>query len=161
MDISPPGGRQLHRAATPLSYHQPMPAWTCPQCDRTFGRRNQSHTCVPSSTLDDYFAGRPPLQREICDAIIGHLRTLGPVNVDPVQVVVLFKRSSTFAEVRAKRDRLTLTFLLSRAVQSPRFARAVPTSANRTAYFVDLRHADDIDDELVDWLTESYFDSPR
>ena len=36
-----------------------MPRWTCPRCDREFGRANQAHTCVPGGTVADTFAGRP------------------------------------------------------------------------------------------------------
>lgn len=143
------------------SYDNPMPAWICPQCDRSFGRRNQSHTCVPSGTVDGYFSGRPPVQREVCDTITNHLQSLGPVVVDAVQVCIMFKRSRTFAEVRAKRDSVSLWVLLSRTCDSPRFTRVVRASRNRTAHFINLRTPDDIDDEVLDWLAESYFDSPE
>jgi transposase-like protein len=37
--------------------------WTCPACDRHFGRRNQSHTCAPAMSVDAYFAARPAAHR--------------------------------------------------------------------------------------------------
>ena len=136
-----------------------MATWTCPKCDRGFGRRNQSHTCVPAGTLDSYFGGRPAIQGSLCDAVTRHLESLGPLTVDAVQVGVLYKRAATFAEVRGMRDRIRLSVLLSRAVESARFVRSVKTSANRWAHFIDLKSTDDIDDAVLDWLTESYFDA--
>ena len=36
-----------------------MAAWTCPQCDRSFGRTGQSHVCLPVMSVDAYFRDRP------------------------------------------------------------------------------------------------------
>ena len=140
-------------------YDLAVTAWTCPQCDRRFGRRNQSHTCVPATSVDDYFAGRPPVQRAICDAVTAHLESLGPVVIDAVQVGILYKRKSTFAEVRAKKTAVGLSILLSRQVVSERFARSVRVSASRNAYFINLTEPGDVDDDVRGWLTEGYLDS--
>jgi len=43
--------------------------WRCPDCRRSFGRTNQSHSCAPAGTVDDYFAERPATLRKIYDAI--------------------------------------------------------------------------------------------
>lgn len=76
-----------------------MNRWTCPRCDREFGRANQAHTCVPGITVDECFAGRPPWQRPIYDAIVDHLESLGPVHADAVYVGVFLERAQKFAEV--------------------------------------------------------------
>jgi hypothetical protein len=49
--------------------------------------------CKPSGTVAAFFAGRPPEQRWIYDAIAKHLATLGKVLIDPVAVCVMFKRT--------------------------------------------------------------------
>src|ERR1044071_605806 len=100
-----------------------MPSWTCPECRRQFGRRNQSHGCAPAQNVDDYFDGRPPELRKAFDAVARHLTRGRSVQIDPVSVCVMFKRSRSFAEVRAKRDRLVLGFLLSRAVDHPKIGK--------------------------------------
>jgi hypothetical protein len=134
--------------------------WTCPDCKRTFGRRNQSHGCAPSSTVDDYFADRPAGLRAAYDAIAAHLATLDDVHVDPVTACIMFKRSRSFAEVRAKRDRLELAFLLSRLVEHDRITKTLKLSAHRTAHYVDVRTARDVTRTVRDWLTEAYASSP-
>lgn len=134
--------------------------WTCPDCHRRFGRTNQSHGCAPGQTVDDYFEGRPPALRRAYDAIARHLAKLGPVHVDAVTVCVMFKRSRTFAEVRAKRDRLELWFLLSRAIDHPKIRRTLRVSAHRAAHVVDLVKASDVDRDVRDWLSEAYACSP-
>lgn len=112
-------------------------------------------------SLDAWFGDRrPPQFRRIHDAVVGHLEDLGEIVVDAVEVGILIKRSRTFAELRPRRDRLVLSILLSRRLDHPRVARRVRASGTRVAHFIDLYSEEDVDDEVLEWLTESYFDSP-
>lgn len=133
-----------------------MTRWTCPDCGRSFGRKNQSHGCAPSGTVDDYFDGRPAVLRTAFSAIARHLATLEGVQVDAVSVCVMFKQARTFAEVRAQRDRLVLCFLLSRVLDDARVSKTLQLSANRTAHYVDIERAADVDRTVREWLTEAY-----
>ena len=36
-----------------------MALWTCPECDRTFGRARQGHLCIPATTVNEWFADEP------------------------------------------------------------------------------------------------------
>lgn len=135
-------------------------SWTCPDCKRSFGRKNQSHECAPSGTIDDYFAGRPPALRTIYNRLERRITKLG-AHIDPVTACIMFKRARTFAEIRAKRDHLTLAFILSRELRDDRIDKRLRISAHRTAHFVDLRTTHDIDRELEEWLAEAYACSPE
>jgi hypothetical protein len=115
---------------------------------------------VPAGTLEQSFAGRPGWYREAFERIEAHLRGLGDVVVEPVQVGVFFKRSRSFAELRPMKSVLRVEFLLSRALEGPRIAKTLPMSANRVAYFVDVRSAEEIDATLLAWLAEAYDASP-
>lgn len=138
----------------------PAPApWICPGCDRRFGRANQSHFCAPAMSVDAYFEGRPAAFRQIYDAVIAHLESVGEVYVDAVDVGILIKRSRTFVELRPRRGGLALSVMLSRLVEHPRITRTVRASGSRTAHFVTLTAAADVDDQVRDWLTESYVSS--
>jgi hypothetical protein len=53
----------------------PGTGWKCPDCRRQFGRRNQSHECAPSGSVDEFFAARPREHRKIYEAITKHLKT--------------------------------------------------------------------------------------
>ncbi len=80
-----------------------MALWECPACGRRFGRTNQGHVCAPAMTVDAYFAGRDPADREVFAAVAAHLRELGEVEVEAVGVGVLFKCPGTFVELRPRR----------------------------------------------------------
>jgi hypothetical protein len=134
--------------------------WTCAECGRRFGRRNQSHECAPALTLDEYFGSRPVGERAIFDAVAGHLEDVGTVRVEAVRVGILFKRSRTFAELRPRRDRVVLSVLLSRRLDHTRIVKQWHGTGARSAYFVDLRDPEEVDEDVRDWLTEAYLSSP-
>ena len=58
---------------------------------------------APALTLDQYFATGPAHERPVFDAVVAHLRAVGPVHVEPVSVGILLKSSRTFAELRPMR----------------------------------------------------------
>src|SRR5688572_31204557 len=104
-------------------------AWRCPDCNRSFGRRNQSHGCAPAGSVDDYFAERPAVLRRAYNAVEKHVLAMRDVHIDAVNVCIMFKRERSFAEVRAKRDRIVLCFLLSRVVDDPKITKTLRLSA--------------------------------
>jgi Domain of unknown function (DUF5655) len=112
--------------------------------------------CVPGGSVDESFAGRPPVQREIYDALMTHLDTLGPVHVDAVKVGVFLRRTDKFAEVRPMARSLTLWLVLPHPIISPRITRHLNVSAGRVWHTIRLTSIANVDDELRAWLTEAY-----
>ena len=136
-----------------------MNAWVCPECGRQFGRNKQSHDCEPAMSLEEYFATGPAHERPIFDAVMAHVKTLGPVHVEPVSVGIFLKRPRKFAELRPKQKWVALAFVLARSVEHPKIARRLQGSASRTHHVVNLRTPADVDDDVCGWLTESYLES--
>ena len=132
-----------------------MASWTCPRCDRTFGRTRQSHACLPVAAVDDYFAARPAYEREIYDAVVGHLQSVGTVDVEAATVGILVKRRRTFVELRPKQKWVELSIMLTRPIDDARVSRRIVVSRGRFAYFFRIRTASDVDDDLRELLTES------
>ena len=56
--------------------------------------------CAPAMGLEEYFATGPPHERAVCEAVIAHLSTLGPLHVEPVSVGIFLKRAGGFAQLR-------------------------------------------------------------
>jgi predicted transport protein len=136
-------------------------AWICPDCKRSFGRKNQSHECAPSGTVDDYFEGRPRELRTIYNAVERAITKLGKdVIVDPVHACIMFKRARTFGEVRAMKDRLRLYFILSREILDERIDKRLRMSAHRCVHQIDVTSPKQIDRDVRDWLAEAYACSP-
>lgn len=134
-----------------------MPAWSCPACGREFGKR-QSHFCAPALSVDAYFSARPPGEREIFEVVRSHLESLGACIIEPVGVGILFKSKRTFVELRPRTRWVTLNFGLNRRIRHPRITRTTRTNSQRTYHGVNLRTPADVDDQVREWLTESYLE---
>lgn len=133
-----------------------MSLWTCPACDRQFGRPRTSHVCIPGCSVDDTFASRPPVQREIYDTLVAHVGTFGRFHADAVSVGVFLKSDRKFAEVRPKARWLSLELVLLRRLADARVSRVIRISADRTVHVVRLVTVVDVDHQVLAWLTEAY-----
>ncbi|MGQ0434767.1 MAG: DUF5655 domain-containing protein [Microthrixaceae bacterium] len=138
-----------------------MPRWTCPDCGRQFGRTKQGHECAPAMSIEAYFSTGPPFEQPIFDAVMAGLVDVGEIHVEPVSVGIFLKRSHTFAELRPMTKWVAVSFSLERTVQSRRIARKVIETGRRRYHVVNVRTADEVDDELVEWLAEAYLSSPE
>lgn len=107
-------------------------------------------------SMEDRLHGRPATDAAVVDAVLAHLESLGPVEVEAVSVGILVRGARTFVELRPRRAGLRLSVVLPRDVVSPRVERRVHSPAGWTAVLVDLLSPADVDDEIRGWLTESY-----
>lgn len=133
-----------------------MTHWVCPDCEREFTRVRQSHSCWPGNSVADTFTGRPPEQREIAELIIDHLRSLGPLHVDPVTVGIFLKAGSKLAELRPKKRWVSLELVLPEHLASERIQRHIRLSGRRIVNIIRLYEPADVDDEIREWLTYAY-----
>lgn len=134
-------------------------AWTCPECGRQFRRTRQSHECSPAMTLDDYFATGPPHERPVFEAVMAHVATLGPVHVEPVSVGIFIKRDGSFMELRPMERWVAMSFPLRRRAQHRTIVRNVMQWHGRYYHIANVRQPEDLDDALLDLITESYADA--
>lgn len=113
-------------------------------------------------SVDEYFAARAAIDREIFDCVMVHFSEVGPVLAEAVSVGILFKQTRTFAELRPRRTGFGLSFILSRAIEDARITRTtrVSRTSHRRSYGVNIVRPEDVDDVVRSWLTEAYFDSP-
>ena len=130
--------------------------WTCPNCKRTFGKRNQGHLCAPAMTEDEYFSTGPPFERPIFEEVRGFLVGLGPVvRVEFVSVGVFFKRRTNFSELRPLTKWSNLSFKLPRHIEDPRITKSWK-GPNGMYAVVRLKVPSDVDDTVRGWLAEAY-----
>ena len=81
--------------------------------------------------------------------------------VEPVNVGVFFKTKRNFVELRPKTRWMDLTFGMNRRVEHPRISRTMKTNTSRTYHAVRLTGVEDVNEELLSWITESYFELGR
>jgi Domain of unknown function (DUF5655) len=135
--------------------------WTCPACDRRFARVGQGHECRPVVALADWYAARPDWVRAVCEPVLAHLDDLGDdLFVDPAEVGLIVKRPSSFVELRPRTKWVDLLVKLYRRVEDHRVARTMTGQRSAwTVHVVRLREPADVDEQVQDWLTESYLDA--
>lgn len=128
--------------------------WRCPTCGQTFVGRNMPHSCSVVA-LDSHFEGAPEL-RAVFDAYLAAARASGPVTVNATKSRISFQARMRFAGIeRPRRRHIVGTFVLVRAIESPRLrVQFVPPRYH--VHRVVLRSADDVDDEVRGWLAEAY-----
>jgi hypothetical protein len=69
---------------------------------------------------------------------------------------IMFSRKSCYFFVRPKKSFLEVCVFLGRTVKSPRIRRAVKSSRSKMAHLLHIRHRDEVEAPLTDWLLEAY-----
>lgn len=127
--------------------------WTCPRCDRTFGRA-RAHVCEPGVPIELWLDGLPDPQRRAATAVLRVIRRIRGLVIEGVGIGVLVKRDRTLVELRSKSRWLQLSFIVARAPSSPRITRTIET-ATGVYCVVRLHDARDVDAEVRRWLAQS------
>jgi len=69
---------------------------------------------------------------------------------------IMFSRKSCYCFVRPKRNFLEVCVFLGRAIQAPQVRRANRSSRSKVANILQIRHRDEVEPPLTDWLAEAY-----
>jgi hypothetical protein len=69
---------------------------------------------------------------------------------------IMFSRRACYFFVRPKRSYLEVCLFLPRRLTVPQVKRAVPASKTRVANLVRIRHRDEVEAPITDWLQEAY-----
>lgn len=69
---------------------------------------------------------------------------------------IMFSRKACYCFVRPKRLYLEVCLFLGRAVASPQIHRVTPTSKTKFAHVIRVRHRDEVESPLTDWMREAH-----
>ena len=69
---------------------------------------------------------------------------------------IMFSRKACYFFVRPKRSFLEVCVFLPRALQAPQVRRVVASSKTKVANLIQLRHRDEVESPITDWLREAY-----
>jgi predicted transport protein len=130
--------------------------WTCPNCGRTFKRKDQQHTCTLISK-DSLFAKRPPGLKTLYEKIVKQVEKFGNYREETVNPdVIFFKTKSTFLAVKVKKDHLDIEFFLDHLEDTPPVSKYLQTSKYRVAHVVPVDRVEEINEQLISWIKNSY-----
>ncbi|HUW12622.1 MAG TPA: DUF5655 domain-containing protein [Anaerolineae bacterium] len=113
-------------------------------------------------TLDEFFAGQEE-SREIFDAVLGAVESIGRAELRVGKSQVSFRRRKAFAWVwmpgqylRGKTAPLVLTLSFPSRDASPRWKEIVEPRPGRFTHHLELYSIADIDDEVCGWLRDAW-----
>jgi hypothetical protein len=112
-------------------------------------------------SLEDYLATGPAHERPVFDAVMSHMRQVGPVHVEPVSVGIFLKKSRTFAELRPMTKWVAVSFSLLHPARHKLITRKVAQYSGRYYHVANVASPLDIDEDLLSLLTEAYLSSPE
>jgi len=69
---------------------------------------------------------------------------------------ILFSRKSCYFFVRPKRNFLELCVFLGRALKVPQVRRVDRSSKSKVVHVIQIRHRDEVEAPVTDWLQEAY-----
>ena len=69
---------------------------------------------------------------------------------------IMFSRKSCYFFVRPKRNFLEVCVFLGRALTAPQVRRTDAASKSKFANLIQIRHRDEVEAPIVDWLEEAY-----
>jgi len=69
---------------------------------------------------------------------------------------IMFSRKASYFFVRPKRSFLEVWVFLPRAIKAPQVRKAEPTSKTKFGNQIQIRHRDEVEAPITDWLREAY-----
>ena len=129
--------------------------WRCEACGRRFANRNQQHSCGLRS-LEGHFEGRSAQVRDIFQAFLAELRSLGPVTVLPEKTRIAFQSRMSFAQLTVRRNWVTGHLVLARRVSSPQFTKVETISPRNHVHHFRLETPSALNPKLREYMAEAY-----
>ena len=107
--------------------------------------------------MQDHLRGKPKEAVALYHAFARTVRGLGPgVRATSVKTGISFMVRVRFAGAIVQRKGLRIGFWLKREIESPRFAKVEFIPPNNWIYHLKVRAPEDLDRELLAWLSEAY-----
>jgi hypothetical protein len=69
---------------------------------------------------------------------------------------IMFARQACYLFVRPKRSFLEVCIFLGRQVKAPQVRRATRSSRDKFVHIIPIRHRDEVEPPITDWLREAY-----
>jgi len=130
--------------------------WTCPKCGRRFVGRNMWHACGDYS-VEKFLEGKGNLARELFERFERLIAECGAYEVAPAKTRVAFMARVRFAGVTAISDHgMTISFALPRPMRHHRIRKVENIAPGWYGHWMRITSPDEIDDEMLGWLRESY-----
>jgi hypothetical protein len=131
-----------------------MPGLECYHC-KQWVEEGEAHDCWTTT--------ESALTRELSDDLVDAWERLretavafGEQRIYASHKSIMFSRKSCYFFVRPKRESLEVCIFLGRGLKSPLVRRVDKASKSKVVNFVQIRHRDEVEAPVTDWLREAY-----
>ena len=131
-----------------------MPGHTCHHC-KQWVAKGEVHDCWTTTEA----ALTRDLSEDLRDAYDRLRETVvafGEQRIYASHKSIMFSRKACYFFVRPKKSALEIVFFLGRALQAPYVRKVVSASKLKRAHIVHVRHRDEVEAPITDWLREAY-----
>ena len=131
-----------------------MPGHECYHC-KQWVEAGEAHDCW-TTTEQALTRDLSEDLREAWERLREAASELGEQRIYASHNSIMFARKTCYAFVRPKRSFLELCIFLGRTERSSRVRRAVASSKTKVAHLIQVKHRDEVETPLTDWLREAY-----
>jgi hypothetical protein len=131
-----------------------MPSHVCYHCKTTV-EEGEAHAC--------WVTTEEALTRELTDDLRDAWERLretaaefGEQRIYASHRCIMFSRKACYFFVRPKRQALELVVFLGRLVKAPQVRRTERASHTKIGHIIHVRHRDEVEAPITDWLKEAY-----
>jgi len=144
----------LHRKVHYLCLEWGMAGRECYHC-RQWVEEGEQHDCWTTTEA----ALTQDLSQDLRDAWERLRETavsFGEQRIYASHSSIMFSRKSCYFFVRPKRNFLEVCVFLGRTVRAPQVRRVDQASKSKVAHVIQIRHRDEVEAPVTDWLQEAY-----
>ncbi|RJR28114.1 hypothetical protein C4564_06140 [Candidatus Microgenomates bacterium] len=105
--------------------------------------------------LDYHFRGKRMVIKPLFDELTSKLAKEVDFEYKIGKAYIGLMKTLVFACIRIQTQKIIFEFTSRQELKSPRFNKILHFQKDRWAYFLDIKSSEDIDKELIDWVTES------
>ena len=137
-----------------------MTGHTCYHC-KAWVEKGEAHDCwtTTESALTRELSDE---LREAWERLRDTAASFGDQRIYASHNSIMFSRKTCYFFVRPKRSFLELNVFLDRTIRAPQVKRVIEGSGKRRVHVIQVRHRDEVEAPITDWLEQAYrlFDAP-
>src|SRR5690349_24636251 len=112
---------------------------------------NEQHDCW-TTTEEALTAELPEDLRDAWERLRETAAEFGEQRIYASHKSIMFSRKACYFFVRPKMTALEVVIFLGRTLKSPQVRKTAPASRAKIAHFVHIKHRDQVEAPLTDWL---------
>ena len=94
--------------------------------------------------------------RDACERLRETAVSFGDQRIYASHKSIMFSRKSCYFFVRPKKNFLELCVFLGRTLKAPQVRRSDPASKSKVYHIIHIKHRDEVESPITDWLREAY-----